>query len=193
MQDPRGRCRGFITGQHLPGATNVNNGTLLINGSTSTSSAVTVASAGILGGTGTVGGAVTINSGGTLAPGASVASFATGTLTRVGGSTFAYEIDSGADLGVAGDLLAVSGNLTLDLANTSILTLADPGAGTWDIGDKLTLISYSGAWNGCLFSYGSAALENESKFTSPGWTGSSSMTRTAPERISLTTWSAQVA
>ena len=149
------------------GTTNVNAGKLIINGSTSTQSTVTVASGGTLGGTGTAGGAVTANSGGTIAPGTSIGSFTTGALTLAGGSIFSYEVDSGADqLGVAGDLLAVGGNLAIGL--NAGLNLIDLGSDTWSIGDKLTLISYSGAWNNGLFTYDSATLENESHFNFAG-------------------------
>jgi len=87
------------------------------------------------------------------------------------GSTFAYEINNDAAAGVAGDLTAVTGSLTLDSGNLSLLTLAELGTGSWSIGDKLTLISYSGAWNGGLFSYSSSTLADDStiNFSSMEW------------------------
>jgi hypothetical protein len=83
-------------------------------------------------------------------------------------STFAYEINNDAAAIVAGDLTAVTGNLTLDLGNTAILTLTDLGSGSWSAGEKLTLISYSGVWNNGLFNYASSTLANGSTFTFSG-------------------------
>lgn len=82
---------------------------------------------------------------------------ATGTLTLDAGSTFEYELDKDALPTVAGDLTAVTGNLVLDTGNLSILNLVELGSGSWSIdpSDKLTLISYTGSWNGGLFRLGS--------------------------------------
>ena len=156
------------------GGVNVNGGTLLINntaGSGTGSGAVTVASGAKLGGTGIITGSVTVNSGGTLAPGASIQSLATGALTLNAGSTFAYEIDKSVARSVGGDLMAVTGNLNLAGTNDAILTLTELGAtGAWAIDDKLTLISYSGSWNGGLFTYNSSVLTNNSTFSFSGVT-----------------------
>lgn len=112
---------------------------------------------------------MTVNSGGTLAAGASIESLATGALTLNAGSIFAYEMDKSAAAAVRGDLTAVTGNLTLADTNDAILTLSDLGnTGSWSIGDKLTLISYSGAWNLGLFSYNSSILANDSTFMFSG-------------------------
>jgi hypothetical protein len=81
-------------------------------------------------------------------------------LSLEAGSTFAYEINNDAAAGVAGDLTAVTGNLTLDLGNATLLTLGELGTGSWSVGEKLTLISYSGAWNGGLFNYGSTLADD---------------------------------
>lgn len=157
-----------LTGAHTyTGATAVNGGTLLINGSTSSTSAFTVGSTATLGGTGTIGGSVTVNNGGFLASGASIESLATGALTLNASSTYAYEMNKDAAASVAGDLTAVTGDLTLDLTNAAVLSLTELGTGSWSAGEKLTLISYSGAWNGGLFNYG-GTLADDSTFTFSG-------------------------
>jgi autotransporter-associated beta strand protein len=149
------------------GATSVSAGTIAVNGSLANTS-TTVSSGGTLQGSGSIGGSVTVQSGGTLATGNSIESLTTGALTLEAGSTFAYEINNDAAAGVAGDLTAVTGSLTLDSGNLSLLTLAELGTGSWSIGDKLTLISYSGAWNGGLFSYSSSTLADDSNINFSG-------------------------
>jgi len=87
----------------------------------------------------------------------------TGALGFATGSTLEYELDKDVAATVAGDLTAVTGNLSL--AGTVTLNLLETGIGTWELGtplgdpfgspaaDKLTLISYTGTWNGGLFTY----------------------------------------
>jgi hypothetical protein len=137
-----------------------------VNGSLANTS-TTIGSGATLQGSGSIGGSVTVQSGGIIAAGNSIESLATGGLTLQTGSTFAYEMNNDAAAGVAGDLTAVTGNLTLDLSNLSILTLGELGTGSWTIGEKLTLISYSGAWNGGLFNYG-GTLADDSTITFSG-------------------------
>ena len=150
------------------GATNVNAGVLAVNGSLAITS-TTVGNGGTLQGSGSIGGSVTVQSGGIIAAGNSIESLATGDLTLQGGSTFAYKIDKDAVAGVAGDLTAVTGNLTLDLSNTAILTLTELGtSSSWTVGDKLTLISYSGTRNNGLFSYLGNTLTDDSTFSFSG-------------------------
>lgn len=127
------------------GSTSVNGGKLLFNGNSSgATGTATVASGATIGGSGSYGGALNVT--GTLAPGASIESFATGAVTLNNGSAFEYEFNSSA---LNGDLLVVNG--TLDLSGSVGLNLLDLGSGLLNIGDKLTLINYSGAWNGGLF------------------------------------------
>lgn len=153
------------------GATLVSGGTLAINGNTSTS-LVTVGTGATLQGRGAISGSVTVQGGGTLASGNSIESLATGALTLQALSTFAYELNNDAMAGVAGDLTAVTGNLNIDLTTAAILTLSDLGSGSWTVGDKLTLISYSGTWNGGLFEYDGSTLADDSNFNFSGmdWT-----------------------
>jgi hypothetical protein len=85
-------------------------------------------------------------------------------------ATFAYEIDNDAPANEAADLTAVTGNLTIDLGNTAILTLGELGSSSWTIGEKLTLISYSGTWNGGLFNYGGTLADDSTiNFSGMGW------------------------
>jgi len=144
------------------GATTVSAGVLAINGSLANTS-TTVGNTGTLRGNGSIGGSVTVQNGGTIASGNSIDSLATGALSLEASATFAYEINKDAAAAVAGDLTAVTGNLTLDLGNAALLTIVDGGGGSWNIGEKLTLISYTGSWNGGLFNY-SGTLADDSTF-----------------------------
>ncbi len=170
------------------GATTVTGGTLSLTGtgSISNSSTIqvdgtatlnvsgltgnfTVASGQTLRGAGTILGAgktVTVN--GTLAAGNDIESLTiTGNLTQNAGSTFAYEMNKDAAAVAAGDLTAVSGNLTL--GSGALLTLTELGSGSWGVGEKLTLLSYSGSLTG-LFTYNSATLADDSTFEFSGAT-----------------------
>jgi hypothetical protein len=140
---------------------------LAVNGSLANTT-TTVGTGATLQGSGSISGSVTVQGGGTLATGNSIESLTTGALSLQALSTFAYEINNDAAAIVAGDLTAVTGNLTLDLGNTAILTLTDLGSGSWSAGEKLTLISYSGVWNNGLFNYASSTLANGSTFTFSG-------------------------
>ncbi len=63
---------------------------------------------------------------------------------------------------MAGDLTSVTGTLTLSLLNDAILRLAELGSGSWSFGEKLTLIRYSGIWNGGLFKLDGNTLADDS-------------------------------
>lgn len=130
------------------GATTVTTGALRVNGSLATGSAVTVAAAGTLGGTGTIGGAINVS--GTISPGdvtSTIQSLATGSLSLLTGSTFAYGMANTSATGA--DIINITGNLGL----TGIVNLGLTDTGVWSLGDKLTLMSYTGTWNGGLFSF----------------------------------------
>ncbi|HEX7260674.1 MAG TPA: autotransporter-associated beta strand repeat-containing protein, partial [Luteolibacter sp.] len=144
------------------GSTTVTAGTLRVNGSTHASSAVSVASGATLGGAGTIGGVVNVS--GVLAPGASIESLVTGSVTLNDLSTLAVEIQDATTVGA--DLLAINGNLTLD--GTVTLDLAKLGAAIWTAGDKLTLASYTGTWDGGLFTYNSNELSDGEQFSFDG-------------------------
>ena len=145
------------------GVTNVTSGVLAVNGSLGNTS-ITIGTGASLQGSGSIAGSVTMNGGATLATGNSIESLATGALSLLANSTFAYEANNNVVAGVAGDLTAVTGNLTLDLNSLAVLTLTELGSGSWSVGEKLTLISYSGAWNGGLFKYTGNTLADDSTF-----------------------------
>ncbi len=157
------------------GATAVSAGVLAVNGSLANTSATTVSGTGILKGSGSINSSLTISSGGTLASGTSIESLAViGDLSFTTGSNFEYELDKDLAAGVAGDLTAVTGNLSL--TGTVTLNLLETGTGSWELGtslgdhfgitpaDKLTLISYNGTWNGGLFTYLGNVLLDDSYF-----------------------------
>ena len=128
-----------LTGtNNYSGTTTVSNGTLLVNGSNTGSGMVTVDAAATLGGTGSMTGAINVT--GVLAPGGSVGSLSSGALTMNSGSTFAYEATDNGSTGA--DLMTVNG--TLSLTDVALdLSGASLGMNIWDMGDKLTLISYT--------------------------------------------------
>ena len=151
------------------GPTNVLTGRLGVDGALS-NTAVTVFNGAELGGSGSIAGSVSVLTGGVLAPGNSIQSLATGTVTCALGATFAYEVDStnvGA-LGTAADLLVVTGNLNLDAANGSQLTLADLNATPNEFIEDTTvfaMINYTGTWNGGLFTYATEVLSDGEQFS----------------------------
>jgi fibronectin-binding autotransporter adhesin len=138
------------------GATNVNQGTLLVNGNQSAATgAVTVASTATLGGTGTIGGAVTVQNGGTVQPGTSP-----GTLTLASGvsiaagATMNWQHNAGNALGTPGadpgysTINLTGGSATIDNTPTtgSLLKLSF-ASGTsfadsfWDSGHSWNIIT----------------------------------------------------
>jgi autotransporter-associated beta strand protein len=147
------------------GPTTISTGRLSVNGALG-NTAVTVASGAELGGSGSIVGALAILSGGTLAPGNSIASLSGGATSFAAGSTFGYEVDSSllGSLGVAADLLVVSGNL--DIASGSLLTFTDLASIPQPFvnNTSFALINYSGSWNGGLFSYGGIPLADGNQF-----------------------------
>ena len=121
------------------GPTAVNAGSLFINGSNTGSGALSVAALATLGGTGSIAG--TVNVTGVLSPGGSIQSLASGALTMNSASTFFYEAANNTATGA--DLMIVNGNLSLTDVSLD-LSAANLGLGTWAVGNKLTLMSYTG-------------------------------------------------
>jgi fibronectin-binding autotransporter adhesin len=99
------------------GVTNVDSGSLVVNSTlTSTGGVVVAASAG-LGGSGTIVGNVDMTAGGTLSPGSSPGTLAiTGNLLLGSSTILNYELNANNQAvgGGINDLVAVTGNLTLD-------------------------------------------------------------------------------
>lgn len=152
-------------------ALTINGGTVSVNNTTGSfngAGAVTVNNGGTFGGSGATSGAVTIYAGGTLAPGNSIESLATANITFASYSTYAYEMDNNAAANIAGDLAAVTGNLSLATDHTTILSLMELGDGAWGVNDKLTLISYTGTWNGGLFTYSGDIITDDSSIVFSG-------------------------
>jgi fibronectin-binding autotransporter adhesin len=124
------------------GATDVNEGKLVVNGNQSTATgAVTVASGASLGGSGTIGGAVTVN--GSLAPGNSIGTINTGDLGI--GATGALDVELGRDTGTpTSDRTNVTGTVGItsgaDLKLTLYAGLTNP-----EVGDIFYLISNDGS------------------------------------------------
>ncbi|NBX30386.1 PEP-CTERM sorting domain-containing protein, partial [bacterium] len=119
---------------------------------------------GLLGGTGSIAGVVTVNRGGGLAPGASIETLLVDGVRWLDGSTFAVEVDSSGPLSVAADLLRVNGDV--NISGTTSLDLVDLAASPalFPAGATLSLVSYSGTWNGGLFSVGGTALTDGGSF-----------------------------
>ena len=121
------------------GNTVVAAGVLVVNGSLGATQ-TTVESGAVLAGNGTLGGPVNVLGGGAVSPGNSIGSLAMGSLSMAAGSTYVFEAQ---DTSAAGADLLVVGSLAL--AGVSLdLTAANLDAANWNVGDRLTLISYAG-------------------------------------------------
>jgi len=126
-------------------------------------SRVVVQSGALLGGHGSINEAVTVQSGGTLAPGASIGSLKIGNVTFSTNSTFRYEVDSSADLGVAADLLVIDGDLDLNLTQLQFSDIASESS-SFSLGTSFSLMNYNGIWNGGTFVYEGNILSNGEEF-----------------------------
>jgi autotransporter-associated beta strand protein len=148
------------------GNTSVVAGRLLVDGGLG-STAITVNTGATLGGGGVCGGPVNVLAGGTLAPGSSIASLGGGAISLATAATLAAEIDSSAPRAAGADLVYSSGDFTV--ASGAVLSLVELGSpGGWTLGEKLTLVSYTGTWNGGLLSFGGSPLGNGDSFSLSG-------------------------
>ncbi len=145
------------------GATEVVAGTLLLNGSHAGGGLYTVSAGATLGGAGSTESDLSIA--GILSPGASIETFESGAVSFTDLSTFEYEVDSDAALGVAADLMLVNGDL--DLTDTVELSLADLASSPamFAMSTTFTLINYDGVWNDGLFTVGGHEILNAGTFT----------------------------
>ena len=121
------------------GITTVSLGTLLIHGSNTRTGLISVAFGATLGGTGSAAAAINVTS--ALSPGASIQSLSSGALTMNIGSSFTYEAADNTATGA--DLMVMNGALSLTGVSLA-QSAANLGLNTWTLGDKLTLISYTG-------------------------------------------------
>ncbi|MEK0450177.1 MAG: hypothetical protein RL088_2445 [Verrucomicrobiota bacterium] len=142
------------------GATTVNAGTLMVSGSIS-GSAVTVNTSATLGGVGGTIGALNVTSGGIVAPGAGIGTLNSSDAIFASNSTFALEINTTTN---TTDRLAVTGSISLSLAQDTILSVTDLAASTYN-GTPLQFVTYTGAWNGGLFSVGGIPVPDQGTFT----------------------------
>jgi len=148
------------------GLTSVSAGTLLVNGSIA-SSGTTAVNGGVFGGTGSAG-IIQVNAGGTLAPGASIQSFASADVTFNTNSAFAYEVDSSALAAVSADLQLANGGLSLNGTVTLTLTNLALAPASFATGTTLSLVNYTGSWNGGYFTYAGSLLEDGDQFSFNG-------------------------
>ncbi len=131
-----------------PGATTLNQGTLLVNGTLNTGGAVTVNTGAILGGTGTINRAINVNAGGMIKPGASPGVLTIGSsLTMSAGSTANFAIQGvtpGNGAGFHSQIFSTSGSTIALGAGVANLVLDFTGASyTPAITDRIVLIDYS--------------------------------------------------
>jgi hypothetical protein len=151
--------------QGFAGGAAITGGRLLVNGDAATALGGVTVAGGTLGGTGVLGGAVTVGAGGVVAPGDGIESLVVGAVTFQNGSALVADV---SPLALAADLLVVGGDLAL--AGTVGLTVVDPTA-TGSLvprGTTFTLVNYTGAWNGGLFTVGGGVVANGGWFTAAG-------------------------
>ncbi len=125
------------------GATSINAGRITVTGALG-ATATTVGASGTLAGSGSIAAAVTCN--GTLAPGAPIGSLLLGA-GLVMGATSTWEVD----LGSSSDLVAITGNLTLD-GTVNLNAAPGFGPGTY------TIATYSGALTNNTLNIGSVPV-----------------------------------
>lgn len=144
------------------GPTTLDAGTLLVNGGLGVTP-VAVNAGVTLGGTGTILGPVAAGSGSILTPGDGIGVLTIGAATFSNGSAFSAELNSSGP--VAADLLRVAGNLSL--SGTVGLSLTDLAASPLAFADGTTvsLINYTGSWNGGLLSRAGESLANGGTFS----------------------------
>ena len=124
-------------------------------------SAVTVNSTATLGGTDGTIGALTASTGGTVSPGSSIGTLNSSSASFAANSTFALEINTTA---YTTDLLAITGNISLAATNNTALSVTDLAAGIYN-GTALPFITYTGTWDGNLFSVLGTPIADDSTFT----------------------------
>jgi len=104
--------------------------------------------------------AVSVNAGGILAPGVNIGKLSTLDVTFNGG-TLALEINSS---NLTRDTLAIIGDLILG-PTPAVLNITDLGNSPVAAGTALTLLTYTGTWDGQIFSWQGSPLLDEGVFT----------------------------
>jgi hypothetical protein len=99
-------------------------------------------------------GAVNVAATGTLAPGNGVGTLNSGNVTMASASTFALEINT---TGGTSDVLAINGALNLASPDDVVLTISDLSPAAY-AGSPLVFITYTGSWDGDLFTYNGSAI-----------------------------------
>jgi autotransporter-associated beta strand protein len=127
----------------------------------STPGGFTLQAAETLSGKGTVAGDTAIN--GTVSPGPGIATLTTESLTFNGGSTFALEINTATR---AEDRILSSGDFSRATGVLPTLSVTDVGGNVpLALGTQLTLLTYTGDWNGGLFRVAGAPIADGGVFT----------------------------
>jgi autotransporter-associated beta strand protein len=139
----------------------VNGGEFNVNGTVNALALVTATNGGTVSGTGTIGN-LTVSLG-TVAPGNSIGTLTTGDLSLRATGTFALEIDTTTLTG-ASDMIS-SG--ALSITEGAKLTISDLNGSpqTLTFGSVLTIIDYTGAWDGNRLTYSSNLLDDGEWFT----------------------------
>lgn len=139
------------------GQTVIDEGTVVLNGSLAGSTIVN--NGGRFTGSGNAR-AVTVNAGGILAPGSDIGTLSTQSVTFDGG-TLALEINSST---LVRDVLAITGDLILG-PTPAVLSITDLANSPIAGGTALTMLTYTGVWDGQLFSWQGSPLLDEGVFT----------------------------
>jgi autotransporter-associated beta strand protein len=127
---------------------------LTISGAITGTGLLTKQGAGTLQLNGAVAGPVTVSAGGLTAANG-IGAIATGALTFAQNTKLTLEINSTAQ---TTDRINITGNLSLDNANTVTLEISDLVPGPVLQGSVLLFLDYTGSWNGGLFKYGTDVI-----------------------------------
>lgn len=145
------------------GPTTINAGALSVTGAFGSTAVAVNAGARLLG-SGSLAGPVAVAAGGVLAPGVGIESLATGAVSLFDGSAIVSELNSAAPLATAADLLSIAGNLSLSGSVDLVLLDLAVSPEAFPAGTTLSLVGYSGSWNGGLFRFDGSPLADGATF-----------------------------
>lgn len=153
-----------LTGQNnISGSTELKAGRLIVSGSLNGST--TFVEGGVLGGTGHLDDVSVIA--GTISPGATATGAGIGTLHTgtldLSGAVYEAAINTST---LASSLAEIQGDLDVGFSG-ALLSITDLGSDKGEaVGTTFTLMSYTGAWDGGLFNFGTVGLiDNGQQFT----------------------------